>query len=143
MTTVTNKNGVEFDIDALATDLNGKADVDLMNINNTGASVLSEGALPSNTSVDLTIGARGTSYYAPANGYFLIRSEVRGYTGSFVGWALPSYGGQYPLGGYSWFQGGAVIPVLKGQSVVVEYESNVVINYIKFCYAKGSESEAS
>lgn len=31
MTTVTNKNGIEFDIDAIATDLNGKADVDLTN----------------------------------------------------------------------------------------------------------------
>ena len=29
---VTNKNGVEFDIDAIATDLNGKADVDLSNV---------------------------------------------------------------------------------------------------------------
>ena len=28
MTTVTNKNGVEFDIDAIATDLNGKMDID-------------------------------------------------------------------------------------------------------------------
>ena len=28
MTTVTNKNGVEFDIDTIATDLNGKMDVD-------------------------------------------------------------------------------------------------------------------
>lgn len=31
MTTVTNKNGIEFDIDALATDVNGKADKDLSN----------------------------------------------------------------------------------------------------------------
>lgn len=31
MTTVTNKNGIEFDIDAIATDLNGKMDVDGVN----------------------------------------------------------------------------------------------------------------
>ena len=31
MTTVTNKDGIEFDIDALATDVNGKADKDLVN----------------------------------------------------------------------------------------------------------------
>lgn len=31
MTTVTNKDGIEFDIDALATDVNGKADRDLVN----------------------------------------------------------------------------------------------------------------
>lgn len=31
MTTVINKNGIPFDIDAIATDLNGKADVDLTN----------------------------------------------------------------------------------------------------------------
>ena len=31
-TTVTNKDGIDFDIDALATDVNGKADVDLTNI---------------------------------------------------------------------------------------------------------------
>lgn len=34
MTTVTNKNGIEFDIDAIATDLNGKADRDLVNCTN-------------------------------------------------------------------------------------------------------------
>lgn len=32
---VYNKNGIPFDIDAIATDLNGKADVDLSNINPT------------------------------------------------------------------------------------------------------------
>ena len=31
MTTVTNKNGIEFDIDALATDVNGKMDKDGVN----------------------------------------------------------------------------------------------------------------
>jgi hypothetical protein len=31
MTTVTNKNGIEFDIDALATDVNGKMDRDCTN----------------------------------------------------------------------------------------------------------------
>ena len=37
-TTVTNKDGIEFDIDAIATDLNGKADVDLTNVNDSGTS---------------------------------------------------------------------------------------------------------
>lgn len=32
-TMVTNKNGIEFDIDSIATDLNNKADIDLINTN--------------------------------------------------------------------------------------------------------------
>ena len=40
-TTVTNKNGIEFDIDALATDVNGKADKDLVNVS-TNVSVCIE-----------------------------------------------------------------------------------------------------
>lgn len=50
MTTVTNKNGIEFDIDALATDVNGKADKDLINVG-------------SNVSVCIESWHEGTEYY--------------------------------------------------------------------------------
>lgn len=49
-TTVTNKNGIEFDIDALATDVNGKADKDLINVS-------------SNVSVCVESWHEGTEWY--------------------------------------------------------------------------------
>ena len=60
----------EFDINNIATSLNGKADIDLTNVNNSGTSRGGSWAMPSTTYETLTIGASGATYTAPANGYY-------------------------------------------------------------------------
>lgn len=53
-------------------DLSAKADVDLSNINTTGKSFASGLGMPSSRYMGLTLGASGTTYTAPANGWFLL-----------------------------------------------------------------------
>ena len=68
----TTKTDIQVDIDEIVTDLNGKADVDLTNVNNSGTALGGSWAMPSNTYVDLTLGASGATYTAPANGWFAL-----------------------------------------------------------------------
>ena len=64
------KTQIEVDIDEIATDLNGKADVDLTNVNNTGKQKSINWVFPSTTKEGLTLGATGTQYTAPADGWY-------------------------------------------------------------------------
>ena len=142
MTTVYNKNGIPFDIDAIVTDLNGKADVDLTNVNNNGTSRGASWAMPSDTYENLTLGANGAEYTAPANGWILLKGttntsnqniHILGKSStldsSYVG--IASSGVDFST----------VSPVQEGEVFQVYYGG--ITNYIfRFIYAQGSESEA-
>lgn len=137
----TTKTEIEVDIDQVATDLNGKADTDLINVNNSGTSLGAGWAMPSNTYEDLTLGASGSAYIAPANGWF----AILGYNG----------GNNYYVemkannvifsnrSGYSGNDLGLSCPAIKGASMTLRYDGFNSVSYFRFIYAKGSESEAS
>jgi len=75
MTTVYSKNGSEFDIDDIATDLNNKADKDLNNINptqNTKNEIISWG-MPDYSSA---IVSSSLPFTAPCNGLFMWSSST-------------------------------------------------------------------
>ena len=65
--TVTSVNNVQPVNGNVTIDLNGKADTDLSNLTSTGKSTGAELAMPSHTSVPLTLGANYSTYTAPAN----------------------------------------------------------------------------
>lgn len=48
---VKNKNGIKFDIDAIATDLNGKMDRDCLNRSDAGSGVMANMAMPDYSAV--------------------------------------------------------------------------------------------
>ena len=137
----TTKTDIQVDIDEIATDLNGKADTDLTNINNTAKITMAHNAMPSNTYINLTVGASGTTYTAPADGYFAAVSNAGTgeswfvLTNSITG--LGSYC-QCPAG---WDLQRASIPASKGDVITFDY-GNVTVRYLHFIYANGSESEA-
>jgi hypothetical protein len=56
---------------------NAKADIDAQNFDSTGKAYLAGLAMPSDTYDNLTLGASGTTYTAPANGWVLFRSDNR------------------------------------------------------------------
>ena len=142
----TTKTAIQVDIDEIATDLNGKADVDLINTNNRAKILMASMGMPSDTYIDLTLGASGTYYTAPANGWFTFISGDDGsypknieletlvnnnqiisssaQTTSYAGWLR------------------CCLPVMKGGSVKTWY-NNVDLKVFRFVYAQGSESEAS
>lgn len=136
------KTDIEVDIDEIATDLNSKADVDLSNVNNAGTSLGAGWAMPSNTYNSLTLGASGTQYTAPANGWYYIEGATTGGSNatatldiignkiSVILTTNSAHGIAYP------------IPVLKGDTITIYY-GRFNVSYFRFIYAVGSESEAS
>lgn len=126
------------DIDNIATDLNGKADVDLTNtvgaLSSTAKEYFSKIGMPANASIHLTLGASGTTYTAPANGYF--------YWG-FGGGGLSYYGLVGPSMSSGWvcqaagYGGSLCIPVKKGDVMWVNYQIAPSSGDLWFVYAQG------
>ena len=141
--TVASDGTINVNIDQIATDLNGKADVDLTNVNNAGTSKGAGWAMPSDTYVDLTLGASGTTYTAPANGYFRCRHRP-----SSNGGGLTMQIKKNNVIIYETIMktvGNAIVadilPVKKGAILTFYYDSGKD-TAIRFIYAQGSESEA-
>ncbi len=139
------KTNIQVDIDEIATDLNGKADVDLSNTNDTAKILMSGMGMPSNTYIDLTLGASGSTYTAPANGWVYV-VKTAGFSGAYVKLALGSFDNAFSNENSS-SQSGAwlrtTLPVKKGDTFSCWYDANGTTRYFRFYYAQGSESEAS
>ena len=138
------KTDIEVDIDEIATDLNGKADVDLTNCNDTGNIKMAHNAMPSSTVASIVVGASGTTYTAPADGYFSVIYDAIGTGGS---WALlyrtdTGIGLYYPSITFAASGLREFVPVRKGDTVGFYYNAITNID-LKFIYAVGSESEAN
>ena len=91
-------------------------------------------AMPSDKYVDLTLGASGAAYTAPADGYFysgISADTQHGWITMDAKFSAVSYGTE---------QGNLVrvwLPVKKGEKVTVRY-SNTKRSVLKFIYAVGS-----
>ena len=139
---VNNKNGISFDLDNIATDLNGKLDKDTLNINDTGKINMAGMGMPSDTYEELTLGATETTYTAPANGYFSIDKSATAAGQKFIFYSSASFG----ISSTSVNNNDEVrliVPVKKGDSVKVVYTVAGSTWHFRFHYAVGSESEAS
>ena len=131
--------------------MNGKADVDLININNTGASRSAGWAMPSIFYDTLTAGASGTVYTAPSNGYFVAEgtSNTENNINHPLLWYLMNDNGTTAVcllsantTPYASSTIALSIAVRKGGKYRLDYGRMASIN-VKFIYAVGSESEAS
>ena len=98
--------------------------------------------MPSSKFIDLTLGANGSQYTAPANGWFLL--DKRGDSGTYVR-LVPSYGTF--TGSYTSNRGNeecfSSCPVKKGDIVTAVYTAGGDVSVFRFIYAQGSESEAN
>ena len=136
------KTSIQVDIDEIATDLNGKADTDLSNTDDTAKILMSRMAMPSDTYDNLTLGASGSTYTAPANGWFFY-TKVANNNNQYI--SLSNITNKIRIenkqnsGGWC----SVYLPVLKGQVVEVDYDAGGELKYFRFVYAKGSESEVS
>lgn len=138
------KTDIEVDIDDIATDLNGKADVDLTNANNQAKVLMSKMGMPSGTYTDLVLGTAGANYTAPANGWVYLNKtatdagqyvEIANITGGSMSQVSRSVYNTQGIATYT--------PVSKGDIFSVGYTAGGNTNAFKFIYAQGSESEAS
>lgn len=127
------KTSIEVDIDEIATDLNGKADTDLSNINTSGKSFASGLAMPSSRYIDLTLGASGTYYTAPANGWVLCTLDLvaNSWLEIHAVWAQNSNNNGYVS---------ILAPLRKGEVFSVTYTGYLNTIYFRFIYAEGEEN---
>ena len=123
-------------------DVATSGDFDDLNITDSAKVMMSSMGMPSDKYINLTLGASGSTYTAPANGWFCVSASTVNATGGYVSNVTPSYGGRIMVTAYGYSYGGAVVPVLKGQNIIFYYENGVSSKSIKFVYAVGSESEA-
>ena len=137
---VYNKNGVPFNIDDIATDLNGKADKDLGNIDSAGTARASGWGAPSTRVVSDIFSATVTTsteqhYTAPADGFIQIEctSSALGRVG-IVGLGNLCFLGYVAGGNIE-----AFFRVGKGQEVfIVGWTGNISLVYSRFIYAQGA-----
>lgn len=118
-----------------------KADTSLSNLSTTGKDLASGLGMPSNRYIDLTLGASGSEYTAPANGYFCLNgnSGINGnFTISFEN--VTSHFKECILGN-SWADWvSTYIPVKKGDIVKLIYTNVTTSSHIfSFIYAEGAE----
>jgi hypothetical protein len=132
------KSPVQVDIDTIATDLNNKADRSLSNVDNTANILMAHNAMPSNAYDDLTLGASGSTYTAPADGYFFLDKSVN-YVGQWI--YMTGVMGSTVLSPDSTASLITFVPVQKGQQITINYTAAGNTNRFMFIYAVGSESE--
>lgn len=97
-------------------------------------------SMPSNTYNDLTLGASGSTYTAPANGWFVV-GKVAGATGLYWYWENQTASGiRYSLTSQN---GNQVIetflPCKKGDTIFVSYNLSGTTNVFRFIYAEGAK----
>ena len=102
-------------------------------------STISGWSMPSSRYIDLTLGANGATYTAPANGYFYVKKNFTT-SGQYIWFEL--YNSTDVImditfwGSNSGFIG-AFIPVSKGNKVVVHYTASGDTLSFRFIYAEG------
>jgi hypothetical protein len=94
--------------------------------------------MPSMKYDDLSVGSSGTTYVAPANGFFELSTLVSNKTTNCIGIMYSSQGGGFALGAPSYFRGGGIISVRKGDYITIDYQTNIQILTFKFVYAVGT-----
>ena len=95
-------------------------------------------AMPSNRYIDLTLGASGTTYTAPADGYVYLWKATDA-TNQFITLTNNSNG----LAIHQWVSlagGGCAgyVPVKKGDIVSITYTAGGTTNVFRFIYAEGA-----
>lgn len=129
-----------IDVGQITEDLNNKADVDLGNITNAGKIVGAGLGMPSTTYDDLTLGASGTEYTAPADGYFYI-DKVAGIANARAGFYKDGFISVNTFVELAIDSIRTFVPVKKGQKILCTYTATGATNYFRFIYAEGSKSE--
>lgn len=126
--------------------INIKANKNFDNVTNQAKTIMSGMGMPSATYTDLTLGASGTTYTAPADGWYTICSNSNGSypksielinaSGGDVNTSVTAYNNNNS----GWLR--CSLPVKKG-NVVACYYNNMSVQHFRFVYAVGSESEAT
>ena len=125
---------------ATLADFANYAKTDLSNIDNTAKIAIAHNAMPSNVYDELTLGADGTSYTAPSDGYFQFTKQTNA-SGQYIELinVTTGLGIVCIVGNLQTCQ--VFLPVQKGDKVRAGYNAGGSLLAFRFIYAVGSESE--
>lgn len=99
-------------------------------------SEISGWGMPSNKYIDLSLGASGTYYTAPANGYFTIDKQTSG-TNQYIQFINTSVQLATSIQAPGTYNIRAFVPVKKGQQLKVNYTAGGEVVWFRFIYAEG------
>ncbi len=134
---VTTKINALGDIDSINTDIN-----DLKNASNfsaTGKAEISHLAMPSSSFIALNLGASGTQYTAPADGYLSlgISATAAGQYASLINTSAHNMRSMmFAISVGNWVT--PWIPVAKGDVVTIDYTATGTVRYFDFIYANSA-----
>ena len=124
--------------------LANKANVEMDNLSVSGKSLVSGWSMPSNRYIDLTLGASGSTYTAPANGYLTI-AKAPNEVGQQVTMINNLSGTNNQSGNIttrfqastSGMTGYLFVPCKKGDKIIVNYNMGGNTDSFRFFYAEG------
>lgn len=143
---VDSTNLPEVDINQIATDLNGKMDRDCLNASDTGNIQMAKASMPSRRYIDLTLGASGSTYTAPADGWVRLATQLPAAKWINIVNLTDGYALFQPPASTTQTTVATIVPIRKGNVFRIDYSSvdtSVGWFIFRFVYAIGSESEAS
>lgn len=125
----------------LVAEMNHKADIDASNFSTAGKNVLAGMGMPSARYVNLTLGASGTQYTAPANGWFTLE-KATGVT-NLVYMVAENIETSYcdrvwAVNGQTKNTHNLHVPARKGESVRISYNFTGAVSEFRFIYAEGA-----
>lgn len=135
--TVQNVNLI--DAGRIGEQLANKVDLDAQNLSSSGKSLISGLGMPSSKYIDLTLGASGTTYIAPANGWFSLNVETKA-TNKYI---MMSVGDRkvFHWSGSTLIECGLIMPVRQGQIMALDYNCDPYVadfnSGLRFYYAEG------
>ena len=115
--------------------LAGKANTDFSNLSAAGKNIASGLGMPSNRYIDLTLGASGATYTAPANGWILVgkRCTANQYLGTYANSIMKC------LEVWNTSYCSLLFPVRKGNVFPISYSASGTTDVFRFIYAEGAE----
>lgn len=128
---------VEIDINKVYEDMNLKANTNLLNLTAEGKSLASGFGMPAGRYIDLTLGASGAIYTAPANGWVVLSKKTSA-TNQYV--FLSQSPNQTSIQCWCPLSGQyaqAYIPVIKGCKFTAKYSAGGDTEHFRFIYAEG------
>lgn len=117
---------------------NGKADVGFGNVSNIAKELMANSSMPSGTYKDLTLGASGSTYTAPADGWFIIEKGSGG-SGKYMYMSCAESGIAAKVNSASEHGINLFLPVKKGDVISVQYSMTGNTVFFRFVYAEGSK----
>lgn len=130
-------NQSDMDWSAWASGLETKVNINANNLSNQGKSLISGYSMPSNRYTNLELGASGSDYYAPANGWICLSKtatgnqdiNMRNYTRNIWTYSYGTNG--------KWIH--CYLPCQKGDQIHIEYTAGGSMNKFNFVYAEGDQ----